>query len=59
MAKTKQEKEDTTNELLRDLLIVQLGLAGVAQNDIREIVEVDIHRVNRICKLLKSRQINQ
>jgi len=54
MAKTKQEKEDATNELLRDLLIVQLGLAGVAQNDIREIVEVDIHRVNRICKRLKK-----
>jgi hypothetical protein len=54
VAKTKQEKEEITNELLRDLLIVQLGLAGVTQNDIREIVEVDINRVNRICKHLKK-----
>jgi hypothetical protein len=54
MARTKRGKEDTTNELLRDMLIVQLRLAGVAQNDIREIVEVDILRVNRICKYLKK-----
>jgi hypothetical protein len=54
MAKTKQGKEDTTNELLQDLLIVQLGLAGVPQNTIRDIVEVDINRVSRICKHLKK-----
>jgi hypothetical protein len=54
VAKIKRGKEDTTNELLRDMLIVQLGLAGVAQNDIREIVGGDIHRVNRICKYLKK-----
>ena len=54
MAKAKQKKEITTDELLRDLLIVQLGLAGLTQHQIREIVEVDIHRVNRIVKHFKK-----
>ncbi len=54
MAKIKYSKEDTTNELLRDMMIIQLGLVGVPQNDIQEIVGVDIHRINRICKFLKK-----
>lgn len=54
MAEDKQKKEDTTNELLRNLLIVQLGLAGLTQHQIREIVGVDIHRVNRIMKHFKK-----
>jgi hypothetical protein len=54
MVEAKQKKEDTTNELLRDLLIVQLGLAGVPQLRIREIVGVDIHRVSRIVKHFKK-----
>lgn len=54
MAKTKSQKENTTDELLRDLLIVQLGLAGLTQHQIREIVGVDIHRVNRIVKYFKK-----
>lgn len=54
MANEKQKKEQTTDELLRDLLIVQLGLAGLAQHQIREIVGVDIHRVNRIVKHFKK-----
>ena len=55
MAKQKQ----TTDNLLQDLLIVQLGLAGVPQNNIREIVGVDMHRVNRIVKFLKKRKDTQ
>jgi len=50
----------STEELLRELLSVQrdsqiiaLGLAGVTQHSIREIVGVDIHRVSRIVKHLK------
>lgn len=39
-------------ELLRDLLIVQLGLAKVAQNDIRKILGCSIGRVNDILKHL-------
>lgn len=56
MAEDKQKKGDTTNELLRDLLIVQLGLAGLTQHQIREIVGVDIHRVNRIMKHFKFKK---
>lgn len=55
MANEKQRKEQSaTNELLRDLLIVQLGLAGLTQLQIREIVGVDMNRVNRIVKHLKK-----
>jgi len=54
MANEKQKKEQATDDLLRDLLIVQLGLAGLAQHQIREIVGVDIHRVNRIVKHFKK-----
>jgi hypothetical protein len=54
MKREKQKKGATTEELLRDLLIVQLGLAGLTQHQIREIVGVDIHRVNRVVKYLKK-----
>lgn len=54
MASDKQKKEPATEELLRDLLIVQLGLAGLTQHEIREIVGVDIHRVNRIVRHFKK-----
>ncbi len=50
----KKQKENTTDELLRDILIAQLGSAGLTQHQIREIVEVDIHRVNRIVKYFKK-----
>lgn len=54
MAKQKRKKEQTTDDILRDLLIVQLGLAGLTQHQIREIVGVDINRVNRIVKHFKK-----
>ena len=55
MTDKKQKKEQfTTDDLLRDLLIAQLGLAGLTQHQIREIVGVDIHRVNRIVKYFKK-----
>ena len=54
MIKEKQNKVTMTDELLRDLLIVQLGIAGLSQHQIREIVGVDIHRVNRILKHFKK-----
>ena len=50
----KQKNEQTTDDLLRDLIIVQLGLAGLTQHQIREIVGVDIYRVNRIVKHFKN-----
>jgi hypothetical protein len=49
-----KKKEQTVEDLLRDLMIVQLGLAGVGQLQIREIVGVDIYRVNRIVKHFKK-----
>lgn len=47
-------KAQTTDDLLRDMLIVQLLLAGIGQLQIRQIVGVDIHRVSRIAKLMKK-----
>lgn len=41
-------------ELSRDQLIVQLALAGIPQQQIREVVKVDIVRVNQIAKRLKK-----
>lgn len=52
--KAKQQKKPTTEEILRDMLIVQLGLAGLPQDQIREIVGVDMFRVNRIVKRLRN-----
>jgi transposase-like protein len=49
-----KKTEQTTDDLLRDLMIVQLGLAGIGQHQIREIVGVDIYRVNRIVKHFKK-----
>jgi len=51
----KQGKKDSspekaTNDLLRDLLITELGRAGVRQAEIRKIVGCDMGRVSRIVK---------
>jgi len=54
MAKDNQKKKIQLMNCCADLLIVQLGLAGLAQHQIREIVEVDMHRVNRIVKHFKK-----
>lgn len=42
--------DDRAVELLRDLLITELGRAGVPQSEIRKIVGCDMNRVNRIVK---------
>lgn len=55
--KRKQSVEDLLMglvEAIRDQTIVQLGLAGVPQQQIREIVKTDIVRVNEIVKRLKK-----
>jgi hypothetical protein len=36
------------------MMIVQLALAGVTQQQIREIVGVDMHRVSRIARHIKK-----
>ena len=43
-----------TVELLRKSLIVQLGLAGVAQTQIRTIVGGSMNDINAIVKLVNS-----
>ena len=45
---------DESVEVLKDLLIVQLGLAGVPQTQIRTIVGCGMNRVNRIVKHLRT-----
>jgi len=47
-------KDRTIEDLLKDMMIVQLLIAGVGQHEIRQIVGVDIHRVSRIAKLMKK-----
>ena len=48
------QPKDTTEELLRDLLIVELGKAGVPQQEIRKIVRCSLNRVNSIVKVLRK-----
>jgi hypothetical protein len=57
MKKKKQNgsRGNSTDELLRDLLITQLGVAGVPQLTIREIVGCGVDRVSRIVKHLKPK----
>jgi len=51
MAKTKSlTPEEEMVELLRNILIVQLGLAKVNQDDIRKIAGCGINRVNDVLK---------
>ena len=45
---------DAVVEVLKDILITQLGLARVPQQSIRKIVGCSINRVNAIVKHLKS-----
>jgi hypothetical protein len=56
MAKEQQTTDDLLRELIaaeQNLQIITLGLAGIPQHDIRQIVGVDMHRVSRIVRRLK------
>jgi hypothetical protein len=48
-----QRDADSAVEVLKDMFITQLGLAGVPQQSIRKIVGCNINRVNAIVKHLK------
>ena len=48
-----QRDADATVEVLKDMLITQLGLAGVPQQSIRKIAGCSMNRVNAIVKHLK------
>lgn len=56
MARKKPATDDEIAEILRDILIVQLGLAKVSQNDIRKIVGCSMGRVNDILKHLPKQK---
>jgi hypothetical protein len=51
---TRRGQSDEATELLRTILIVQLGLAGVGQRDIRAVAGCDINTVSKILKPLRS-----
>ena len=55
MAIRKRATNEDVVERLDKQMIIQLGLAGIPQRTIREIVECDLNRVTRIVKHLKRR----
>jgi len=44
---------NSTNELLKKLLIVELAIAGVPQREIGKIIGIGLGSVNRIAKYVK------
>ncbi len=48
-------KGEEATDILKDLLITLLGVAGVKQQASRKIVGCDMNRVNRIVKHLRAR----
>jgi predicted transcriptional regulator len=50
MRRPKDNQEAQVLELLQDLLITSLGIAGVKQIEIRKIVGCSMDRVSRIAK---------
>jgi hypothetical protein len=52
----KKGKGEPTLEMLQKMLIVQLGLAGVPQQQIRRVVGCDINTVNGIVRHLRIRK---
>lgn len=56
MPKQKRENKDETTELLRDLLIVNLGMAGLQNNEIRSVVGCDMNRVSKIVRHIRKRR---
>jgi hypothetical protein len=54
--KTQEALAGGAVDVLKDMLIVQLGIAGVPQREIRDIVGCDLNRVTRIVGLLKPKQ---
>ena len=54
--KKERTSEEITIDLLKDLLITELGRADVPQLEIRKIVGCDIVKVNRIVKHINKRR---
>lgn len=53
MARGNASTQPEATEVLRDMLIVQLALAGLTRHQIRETVGVDMNRVTRLVKHIK------
>lgn len=53
---TNGKSGDEAIELLRTMLIVQLGLAGIGQREIRAVAGCDINRVNKTLRALKLKR---
>jgi len=58
MATKKSKHPDEAADLMRTMIIVQLGLAGVPQKSIRAIAGCDMNRVSTILKHLKLKPRN-
>lgn len=56
MSKGTGKSSDESTELIRTLVIVQLGLAGIPQQNIRTIAGCDMNRVNKILKQLNIKK---
>jgi hypothetical protein len=52
--KGKPSTDEIQIDLLKNILITQLGLAGVSQQNIRKIVGCDIGRVTAVMRHLKK-----
>jgi hypothetical protein len=50
----KKLTESRVEELLQDLIIVQLALAGVPGHEIRKVAGVNMNRVTKILKAIKK-----
>jgi predicted transcriptional regulator len=58
MRKAKDDHGGRVEELLQDLLITSLGIAGVKQSEIRKIVGCSMDRVSRIAKHIERSRKN-
>lgn len=52
----KRRSGDEATEILRTLLIVQLGLAGIGQREIRAVAGCDMNRVTKTLRALRLKR---
>jgi hypothetical protein len=56
MPKGKTKLIDESTELIRTLIIVQLGLAGIPRQNIRSVAGCDMNRVTKILKQIDTKK---
>ncbi len=54
MKKNKHPSRQESEDILRDILIVQLAVAGLTKHQIRETVGVDMNRITKVTKYIKK-----